>query len=182
MAALFDRFEKDVNRLVWRFLGADADHDDLVQQVFMEALVGVKKVRESGGLRGWMVCLTVNKVRSELRRRRVRRWFSGGATSDAPEPKHVDDHDAREALQRTYAVLDELAANQRLVFVLRYIEGLPLAEVAEACSCSLATVKRHLQRAEGRFVERAKKDPVLRERLRCGTRFDSESTEEGVAS
>jgi RNA polymerase sigma-70 factor (ECF subfamily) len=129
-----------------------------------------------------MVCLTVNKVRSELRKRRVRRWFHGGSTNDVPEPKHIDDHDAREALRRTYAILDGLAANERLAFVLRHIEGVPLAEAADACSCSLATIKRYLARAERRFVERAEKDPVLRERLRAGTRFALATSEEGVAS
>lgn len=170
-ALLFDRYEADVNRLVWRFLGADRDHDDLVQQVFMDVLAGVSRVREASGLRGWIVCLTVNKVRTELRKRRVRRLFYGGSSDSVPHPEHNDDHEARDSLRRMYALLDQLAANERLAFVLRYIEGMPLAQAAEACSCSLATIKRHLQRAERHFVALAADDPDLSERLRSGGRW-----------
>jgi RNA polymerase sigma-70 factor (ECF subfamily) len=53
-----------------------------------------------------------------------------------------------------------------MAFVLRYVHGCDLAETAEACNCSLATIKRKLSRAEAKFSILVDADPVLRESLR----------------
>lgn len=171
-AALFDRFQAQVNRLVWRVMGADSEHDDLVSHVFAIALAGVHRVRDASTLEGWMVCLTVNTVRSELRKRRFRRWFRFETDQQADEPAYSVDHDAREALRRTYTLLDRLPASERIAFVLRFIEGLALGDVAASCGCSLATIKRRLSSAENAFTRLAAQDPVLAERLTAGGRWE----------
>jgi len=45
-------------------------------------------------------------------------------------------------------VLSTISANVRIAWMLRHVEGLELAEVASACGCSLATVKRRIAAAE----------------------------------
>ena len=45
LALLYDRYARDVNRLVWHLLGADADHDDIVQQVFLRMIQSVATLR-----------------------------------------------------------------------------------------------------------------------------------------
>lgn len=165
-AALFDLVGAQVNRLVWRVLGADEDHDDLVQQVFVALLAGLKRVRDAEALRGWVAAVTVNTVRSEIRRRRVRRLF--GMQAAAAEQVHTPtaSHEARELLERTYDVLARLPADERIAFALRFIDEQPLGDVAAACDCSLATVKRRLSAAQARFRRLAERDPMLAEHLR----------------
>ena len=81
--AFFDRYEAEVNRLVWRFLGADPEHDDVVQSVFCAALAGVRKVRKASALHAWLVSVTINTVRAEIRHRRRRRRVR-------PDQEHVE--------------------------------------------------------------------------------------------
>ena len=170
-ALLFDRFEADVNRLVWRTLGADADHDDLVQQAFLEILKNVHKLRDPARLRSWVISVTLNTVRTEIRRRRFRRPFFAEAPTEHDFAHLGEDHEGHELLARTYAILDRLPANERIAFVLRYIEGYKLTEAAEACGCSLATFKRRLARAERTFSAHASKVPALAERMRQSKRW-----------
>lgn len=165
-AALFDLCEAQVNRIVWRVLGADEAHDDVVQQVFVALLRGLPRVRDPEALVGWVAVVTVNTVRSEIRRRKIRRlWLRSDPAAldlaEAPAPSH----EARELLRRTYAVLDRLPADERIAFGLRVIDEMPLTEVAAACGCSLATIKRRLQSAQARFRRLAERDPELAERL-----------------
>ncbi|MDC0670128.1 RNA polymerase sigma factor [Nannocystis radixulma] len=164
--ALFDLVGAQVNRLVWRVLGADEDHDDLVQQVFVALLAGLTRVREADALRGWVAAVTVNTVRSEIRRRRVRRWFGMQAPADEAVHTPTASHEARELLERTYAVLARLPADERIAFALRFIDEQPLGDVAAACNCSLATVKRRISAAQARFRRLAERDPMLAEHLR----------------
>jgi RNA polymerase sigma-70 factor (ECF subfamily) len=44
-----------------------------------------------------------------------------------------------------------MPAAERVAFCLRYVDGKQLAEVAELCDCSLATIKRRLQKAEAKL-------------------------------
>ena len=72
---------------------------------------------------------------------------------------------ARRALRETYKTLDTLPANERIAFVLRFIDGLTLPEAAAAAGTSLATFKRRLSRAEKKFLERVRERPLLQQWL-----------------
>jgi RNA polymerase sigma-70 factor (ECF subfamily) len=160
-AALYDRVQDRVNRIVWRMLGADAEHDDVMHQVFVEALDSASALRNPGSLESWMVGITLNTVRRELRRRRFRRRLFG---PEAPEPVDADgtlDPERLMLLRRFYGALEHLGASERILFTLRFVEGYSLAEAAEAAGCSLAAVKRRLERARRAFAARAARDPVL---------------------
>lgn len=150
---LHARFGQEVNRLVWRLLGADMDHDDLVQDIFEKLMRTTHQVREPDALVGWVRAVTVNAVRSELRKRKVRRlFFRSESERSEPVRDGVGSAEGREVLQKLYRVLDAMPADDRIAFVLRYVEGLSMPEVAEQCNCSLATVKRRIARAQGQLA------------------------------
>ena len=104
-----------------------------------------------------------NKTKShQLRRRWVRRWVRLSGKTDAAELEIVTpDTDAREALARFYKILDRVNATDRAAFVLRFMEGLELTEVAAALKLSLATTKRRLARVWARVLLLVERDPVL---------------------
>ncbi len=52
-------------------------------------------------------------------------------------------------------------AEERVVFSLRFLEGMELQEIALACDTSLSTVKRRLKDAQQHFSARARKHPAL---------------------
>lgn len=173
--AVYSRFSEDVNRLVWRVLGADSEHDDVVHQVFVHIIAGLPKVREPETLPAWMASVCVKTVRSEIRRRRVRRFFHIGSSDIGNVAAPVEDHEARNLLEKVYAVLDVMPADERIAFTLRYIDERPLLEVAEVCECSLATIKRRISRAEKRFARLASRDAAMSERLLRGRGSDVEN-------
>lgn len=148
MSLLHARFGEEVNRLVWRILGADNEHDDLVQDIFIKLMAKVHRARDPEALTGWVRAVTVNAVRSELRKRRVRRLF---LRAEGEKPDRFKDGianaEGRDALRKIYAVLDQLPPDDRIAFVLRHVEGLAVPDVAAQCDCSVATIKRRVARA-----------------------------------
>lgn len=152
VATFFDRYEREVNSLVWSLLGADLEHDDLVHDAFESMLRGIRGVRTLDALPGWVRMVTVNTVRQSLRKRRWKRLFS--PLDDVPEPAahQVLDEGRRETVRQVYRALDGLDTGARAALVLRHLEGYELTEVAEALGISLATAKRWLVKAEARFT------------------------------
>jgi RNA polymerase sigma-70 factor (ECF subfamily) len=165
LAALYARFAKDVNRLVWRLMGADADHDDIVQQVFLQMLRSIHHVRDPERLNMWVRSITVNVVRSELRRRMVRRAFLREHREVQHHGDLAHDMEVRELVRESVELLDKMPSRERIVFVLYNVEGLSLPEVAELCGYSLMTAKRRLGNARRRFDALMAHRPALRDKL-----------------
>lgn len=162
-AALYDRYADKVNSKVWRLLGADPDHDDVVHQVFVHVLAGIRKLKNASALEEWINGIAVNTVRREIRSRRYRRILVPMATPPEAEvsPAHASSETGLFAM-RFFAALRQLRTEDYLIFNLRFVEGSSLGEVAAAGGYSLSTAKRRLGRARREFMKRAAKDPVLR--------------------
>lgn len=164
--AVWDRYGAMVHGLLRRVLGPGGDVEDQVQETFIQFFRDVKRLRDPAALRPFLLGIAVRVARSTLRRRRFRRWLSLTDSGVLPEePAAGVDEGAREALVRLYAMLDTLDDRSRLLFVLRHIEGLDLADTAAASGLSLATVKRHLAKVTARVHAMAERDPVLAEYL-----------------
>jgi RNA polymerase sigma-70 factor (ECF subfamily) len=151
-AALYDRYQKHVRRVLTRVLGHHTDLSDLVQEALMTAIGTIDRVQGPESLRAWVTSVAVFTARSEIRRIARRRFLRLTAHEELPDVEApVSNPEADEALRTTYRVLARLPTDERIVFALRFIDGMELTEVAEACDVSLATVKRRVQRARRRF-------------------------------
>ena len=171
-AAFYDRYAGQVRLTLRSILGPDDDIPDLLQEVFIRAIDRVGKVREAGRLAAWLTTIAVFVGRAQIRLRSRRKWlrlFSPERTR--PRQLEQPPSEARRALRQVYAVLDDMPVDQRMAFVLRYVHGATLVEAAEACDTSLATIKRRLSRAEGRFLEAVRGRPELAGWLEEGTRW-----------
>jgi len=169
---LVERYEPLVERLVAGALGIDAEIADVIQDVFVAVLEGIRNLKDAAALRSWIATLAVFTARGRIRRRRRWRWIRFVAPEDVPEvPVAGPQGETREQVRATYSILASFPADERIAFSLRFISEMQLTEVASACSVSLATIKRRLARAERRFVEAAGAHPALNERLARGGRW-----------
>jgi RNA polymerase sigma-70 factor (ECF subfamily) len=166
--AFFEQYRALVERTLVRVLGFDSELADTVQETFIRALGSTRLLRDPQALPSWMIRIAVFTASDLLRRRKRRRWLQFFAEpQDASDSRNgmvfdgEPDMEARLALQAAQAVIDTLPVDERVAFSLRRMEGMELKEVASACDCSLATVKRRLARAETRFLARAQKYPAL---------------------
>ena len=158
----WDRYAPLVHGIVSRALGPDAEVEDVTQEIFYRLFSRIRTLRKPEALRSFVISFAVRIVKWELRRRRARRWLTLSETGEVPdEQMQVMNAENRYALQRLYALLDRLSARERLVLVLRHVEGMTLDEIAEAMDLSLATIKRVLRRAALRVSEMVDADAEL---------------------
>ena len=160
-AAVYDRFSTLVNRWVWRLLGADLDHDDIVQQVFVRILRAGPRLREADKLAGWVHAITVNTVHGELRRRQVRRFFWRDSPPTNLHGDFVREVEMRDLLVRAKSVIEKLPPGERIAFVLHYVDRHSASEIAAICGYSLSTAKRRLIGATRRFEAIVAASPEL---------------------
>lgn len=132
-----------------RVLGRPSEVEDLVQDVFLCVLPRLGDLREPGALRGWLAVITARLARRRLRSRRWKVWLGVGSDHDYTQlADTAASPQDRTLLGELYRALDRLPVQHRLAWTLRHAEELELAAVAQACDCSLATVKRWIGAAE----------------------------------
>jgi len=148
--ALYLRFAPYVASIAIRLLGRDGEVDDLVQDVFMEVLRGLPRLREPAAFKGWLAQITVRMATRRLRQRKLRRALhlpddpADYETLAAPGASA----DQRALLAHVYRVLDGLPARTRVIWILRHVLDEPLHAVAEWTACSQSTVQRRLLDAQ----------------------------------
>ena len=152
-AALFQRFSPYVATIGLRILGRDDEVDDLVQEVFFEAHRGLASLRNPEAVKGWLARICVRRATRRLKRRRLLRLFRSEPLEDysqLADPNASPEQVAQ--VQSAYRMLDALSADERVVWVLRHVEGHSLDEITELCRWSKSTVQRRLRAAEAKLA------------------------------
>jgi RNA polymerase sigma-70 factor (ECF subfamily) len=144
-----DRTSRPRYRAARRMLGNTADAEEVVQESFVRAHEALRRGRFEEGTRAyaWLLSIVTRASIDALRRRKLRpvpvsdvpeRWLEAGA-EDA-------EHAAR--VGELLLCMDALPSDQRVALVLRYLEGLSNAEVADALSITEGAVEQRLIRAK----------------------------------
>jgi len=161
-AELVARHEKPL----WNFLRRSAKDaaaaEDLLQETFMRVVKGASEWRASAKFSTWLYTiarnLSVDHARRMSHRAVVSLDRSARTTRDSEPPRLYDkladreqggersvmNRELADELERALALLP---AQQREVFLLREVMGLPFAEIAQAVGASEATVKSRMRYA-----------------------------------
>ena len=131
-----------VARLASRLLGWRGDVDDVVQDVFLAALRSIGKFRGESSVETWLVRVTINACRREIRRRAMREMLWGKALSREAAEGMADDERTK-----VREVVGALPRKYRVVVVLRYLEEMEVAQVMSSLKLSRSAVEVRLHRA-----------------------------------
>lgn len=157
---LYERFSDLVNNLVWKLTGNDVDHEDLVHQIFVNVMASIGRMQNPSSLSAWVVRIAINTVRKDLRSRKVRRILR--LEPDAPEISSELFGPEKQLVARSfYTIVDRMSSKQRVFFILRFMEGYTIGEIAALSGCSARTVKRKIDHARKFFIAEAWKDRFL---------------------
>lgn len=147
---LYRRFAPYVGAVGLRLLGRDDELDDLVQDVFLNAVRGIQQLRDAHAIKAWLAKLTVRLAVRRLRKRRVLAALHVQAAGSDYEHLAAPDTSAehKALLARVYRVLDRMPARTRVIWILRHVLDEPLGVIVELSACSQSTVQRRLRDAE----------------------------------
>ncbi len=133
----------------------EPDLEDALQDVFLQAYSYLDRFRGDSQLKTWLYRLCVTQARHVRRKARLSALL-GRLLATHPHVSLVSDTGfcEGEAQRRVAAALDGLSENERVVFVLYEMEGLPGKNIAEIVGCPEATVWRRLHYARQTFRAR----------------------------
>lgn len=145
VATAFRKYSRYVAATAYRVLRNRDDVDDVVQEVFLDAVVGLDRLRDEAALRAWLTVVTIRNAATHRRRLRAASVpFEFDEDSSSELPLTDGGHERHLLLATAVAAIQALPEKLRLPWILHCLEGMALPAVAHACGCSVATVKRRV--------------------------------------
>lgn len=159
---LYRRHVRSAAGTAYRLLGSDTDLEDVVQDSFVAAFSTLDRLQDGAAFGGWLGRIVVRTAIDAIRRRRMLTRLGLYRRQSVHVETLVSTHapaDVVAELSSVYRHIETFPTAERVVLVLRRVEQLTIAEVAERTGWSPATVKRKLARAVAR-MEAAETEPT----------------------
>jgi RNA polymerase sigma-70 factor (ECF subfamily) len=145
---LIERYQHTIAKLLWRFTRDRNEHEELVQQVFVEAYISLASYGAKAPFAHWLARIATRvgyRYWSQISRHKTvslqdEEWdyLSG---PDDNTPRH---HQAAEVVHR---LLAQLPPRDRLVLTMRYLEQCDVAQTAYRIGWTQARVRVQTHRA-----------------------------------
>jgi RNA polymerase sigma-70 factor (ECF subfamily) len=146
---LMRRYERIVFKVASSFGNGREDALDISQSTFMKAYRSLGSFRHDSNFKTWLLRIAYNEGINHIRRfapdknHTVIDEEMSALHVGATQEKELIDNENASRVRRGLQTLNE---RHRLAVVLRYLQGLPIAEIADVLRCSEGMVKNILFR------------------------------------
>jgi len=159
---LMRRYNQKLYRVVTGYLRNRDDVADVMQDTYLKAYEKLHQFKFKSSFSTWLIRIAINEALGKLRRDEKYVKMIGGSEDlvsgiRGMPPSLQEDPERliiqKEARQMVEKAISELAPGYRAVYIMREVEGMPLAEIAECLELSTANVKVRLHRARKMIKE-----------------------------
>lgn len=155
------RYQQELHRYAYRFVGDADEAADMVQEVFVRVYLKRSKYKPKGKFRAWLYAITGNLCRDWIRARKRRplhyveqvfdSQFSGNVYLDqmqkpGPDPSQVMMADEKQL--RMMRAIDSLPTDLKQALILFSLEGNTQEETGILLGCSVKAVESRVYRAK----------------------------------
>jgi RNA polymerase sigma-70 factor (ECF subfamily) len=154
---IVEQYSAEVVALANRLLGWPGEVEDVTQEIFLAAFVGLKKFRCECSLKSWLFTITINKCRSYRHKWKLRGLQTipipiNGIGMRLPPIVEADNSPMKaEDFQRVRLAVAGLPAKYREPVVLKYLQELDADEISRILGISKNTLHVRLSRARKRL-------------------------------
>lgn len=151
---LFQMYRDRVYGVAYKMVNNQEDALDLTQEIFLKVYQKIDKFNFKSSFSTWLYRLAMNVCIDELRKRKPDTEYSiddslrqMSSDSDTPEEEAI----SNEREEILWKAINSLKEKERMIIILRDMEGLSYNEIAETLKCSLGRVKSRIHEARNKL-------------------------------
>lgn len=150
---IVERYAEQVFRVAFRMLSDEDDARDAQQETFIRVVKQIRRFRGDAALATWIYAITANVCLSFRRRTQRREDAAITDIADHTLPGQDPMHQVIASLEREKIalVLQRLAPAERLIILLKFVEGLDHRSIAQILNCSEESSRSRLSLARKQF-------------------------------
>lgn len=176
LAALFDRFHDSAVGFAYLYLRNHHDAEDAVQTAWVRVFTSLDQFRGTGKFSTWLCTIVLNECRQLHKRSRTSQKTSLDAEMEAGHwrklraaiaPVQIDvEHETQQMQHWLRRNIGLLPVTYRRILLMRYVQELPLRQVAAALELSEPAAKSRIMRARAELRARLQTPAMGGARLR----------------
>jgi len=152
---LFDKYQRYIFNICYRFTGNTDEAEDVTQNVFIKIFRSIRKFRGDSSLRSWIYRIAVNACLNHQRRKKLNYYISlDFLMSDKSYEQPSDDRNNPDAqIERAeeekivQKAVQSLPSRQKTAIILQRYEELTYREIAEVMQTTVPAVESLVHRA-----------------------------------
>ena len=167
---LLCKYDGIVMNIALSFRNNEEDAKDIYQEVFMRVFRGLKSFKFNSEFSTWIyriaanVCITFHNRAKRHKHESLDRELNHSSDEDSLKLSDTIEGDKSTDSQAVDSnlsghitkALNELPAQQKLVFTMKHYDGYKIREIAEIINCTEGTVKRYLFTATNKMRDKLK--------------------------
>lgn len=162
---IVNRYQKLVFNIIYHYLGHKNEVEDLAQEVFLKVFSSLESFDQGRALQPWICRITANCCLDELRKPRYRRLILFSDLSEEEEERleyffeqftrgdGLTQVEAEKSFELLHKVMSKLGEKDKMAFVLRELQGLSYAEIAQALKTSELGARIRVSRSRKKLQE-----------------------------
>lgn len=150
---IIDRHQQHISKIMWRFCRDHRTHEELVQEVFVEAYLALKTYKAKAPLENWLARIATRVGYTYWKKQEKLKKTATFSLEDWDRLEQSSDESANpnEAAEMLHKLLAKLSPRDRLVLTLRFLEQCSIEETAARCGWSESLVKVQTHRAKSKL-------------------------------
>jgi RNA polymerase sigma factor (sigma-70 family) len=153
---LFEAHQDRIYNTILYMIQSAEEAKDLTQEVFVDVFLSIENFKGQSKLSTWIYRIAINKALNHQRFKKAKKRFGAvlsifnlSPVDDAPDFVHPGILlENKELSASLYRAIDALPEKQKTAFVLRQLEDLSYAEIAEVMQTTTPSVESLLFRAK----------------------------------
>ncbi len=160
---LLRRNNQKLYRVVRSYLKDESEVEDIMQNSYLKSYEKLAQFKHTSTYATWLIRIAINESLARLKEKgKIYQLYDHSAPSknnamlDVPDPNQLNPErkiirqEAKQFLENT---IDSLEQKYRTVYVLKEVENMSMAEIAECLDLSVSNVKVRLHRAKKMLKE-----------------------------
>ena len=154
-SALYDKYAGMVFNFTHAILKDTYLSEDITQSCFALMWIRRASISPDGNVPAWLYVVARNAVFKELRRQvTASKYIDYVSNSDGVRQEEFETGDTAAILAEAEAAIAALPESRRMIYKMRFIEGLSVHEISERLDISPKTVETQISRAKNAIRQR----------------------------
>jgi RNA polymerase sigma-70 factor, ECF subfamily len=165
---LINKYKDKISKICYRFLGNYEDAEDCAQEVFVKTYCSIKKFKGTSPFSAWIYCIAINICKRKYQTLKkdwgkINNFYETSEQKFYRETLATDEKDVEFILENKHkeqiiqTAINSLSENYKIVFSLKYIDGLSYSEISKITNWSESKIETILYRARQKLQKKLQK-------------------------
>lgn len=140
--SLIEVYEEYLYKTAYLYVKNQHDASDIFQETVYKSFISINKLKKPEYFKTWITKILINNINDKFRKSSKVVLVDGAEY----QTNCQDTIDTVSSID-LYNAVDNLSGKHKTAIILRYIQDMPIKDIAKVMSCSENTVKSHIHRA-----------------------------------